>query len=117
MNRRRVLTGLALALLATITGGWTTLATVFRTTRDAADEDNDCEATATTGRATARRRCDGTRTEAHVDNHITVRDPRSAPKEHAHPIDRLRSRGEGRIKATGDKGARRELREKVHRGK
>ena len=116
MNRRRVLTGLALALLATITGGWTTLATVFRTTRDAADEDNDCEATATTGRATARRRCDGTRTEAHVDNHITVRDPRSARRS-------MRTRsiacghGEGRIKATGDKGARRELREKVHRGK
>ncbi len=79
------------------------------------DQDDDCERVTTTGQAVARRRCDGTRTEASVDNRITVIDPRSVRKTHERPIDRLRSRGEGRIHATGDKGAKQELREKARR--
>jgi hypothetical protein len=39
-----------------------------------------------------------------------------APKRHDHPIERVRSRGKGNIHATGDKGARREMRDLPRRG-
>ncbi len=39
-----------------------------------------------------------------------------APKRHEHPIERVRARGKGNIHATGDKGARREMRELPRRG-
>ena len=90
---------------------------MIRVGTDDHDSDDACERVTTTGRAVVRRRCDGTRTEVHVDNRLPVPSPRSTPREHERPIDRLRSRGEGRIRATGDKGARRELREKAHRGR
>ena len=123
--RRRMLAALALVGLPTLAGGRPVLATAVRVVAgvrgqddpdDPDDPDEACERVTTTGRAVVRRRCDGTRSEAHVDNRITVTDPRSAPKEHERPIDRLRSRGDGRIQATGDKGARRELREQARRG-
>src|SRR5215213_1947821 len=56
------------------------------------DQDEDCERVTTTGRAEVRRRCDGTRTEAAVDNRITIPAPRAARTTHERPIDRLRSR-------------------------
>ena len=121
MHRRHVLSALALVVLPALTCGRPVLATMVAAVsedrdHEDGDQDKDCERVTTTGRAVVRRRCDGTRTEAHVDNRITVHDPRTAPKTHERPVDRLRSRGEGRIHATGDKGARRELREKAQRG-
>jgi hypothetical protein len=131
VHRRRVLSALALVGLFPLAGGRPALATAVRVVaggrdQDASDErgdhdepddpDEDCEWVTTTGRAVVRRRCDGTRTEASVDNRMTVSAPRAVRTTHERPIDRLRSRGEGRIHATGDKGARRVLRAKARRG-
>lgn len=118
MHRRQVLTGLTLVALSLLEerqgaramGGW-----VVAVGHDSDDE--ACERVTTTGGATVRRRCDGTRAEARVDHRLTVRDPRVVRPRHERPVDRLRARGEGRIHATGDKGARRELREKARRGR
>jgi len=112
MNRRHLLTvtGLVLTVLAVPRGG----PPAFAAARE--PEPDDCEIEATTGRSVARRRCDGTKTEARVDNRITSHDMRAAPRTRERPIDRLRSRGQGRIKATGDKGAKLELRAKQRRG-
>lgn len=118
MNRRRLLSTLALVVVPMVAGRRPTIATTVRVGDGGHDhdgQDEDCERGATTGRATASRRCDGTRTEARVDNRVTITDPRAVRKTHERPIDRLRSRGDGRIQATGDKGARRELRDKARR--
>ena len=105
MHRRHLLAGFTRIGLSLLTAG-----------RESADGAEACEHVTTTGRATVRRRCDGTRTEASVDHRITVRDPRVVRPTHERPVDRVRGRGEGRIHATGDKGASRELREKARRG-
>jgi len=114
MNRRHLLrvTGLVLTVLAVPGGGPPGLAAA----PESELESDDCEIEATTGRSVARRRCDGTKTEARVDNRPTPHFLRAAPKTRERPIDRLRSRGQGRIKATGDKGAKLELRAKQRRG-
>jgi hypothetical protein len=68
-----------------------------------------CRILASTGKSEAGRDPERRTTCARVDNrppHHVSRPPR---KEHERPIDRLRSRGEGRPKASGDKGARREI--------
>lgn len=120
MHRRHILVGLSLAGLslfagrheARVTAGWIVVGG-----HDLDEGAKDCERVTTTGRATVRRRCDGTRVEASVNHHIDVRDPRVVRPTHERPVDRVRARGEGRIHATGDKGARRELREKMRRGR
>ena len=129
MNRRRLLSALALVGLPALAGSRPTLGAEVRVvagahtrddqddTDDQDDQDEACERVTTTGRAVVRRRCDGTRTEASVDNRIAAPISRSTRREHERPIDRLRSRGEGQIQATSEKGARRELREKARRGK
>lgn len=106
MHRRHLLVGFTLFGLSLLTAS-----------RASADAGEDCERVTTTGGATVRRRCDGTRTHVSVDHRITVRDPRVVRPTHERPVDRVRGRGEGRIHATGDKGARRELHEKAHRGR
>ena len=122
MHRRRMLSALSLIVVSVLSGGRPAVAAAVRVVtggHDRDDHDNqdkDCERVTTTGRATVRRRCDGTRAQASVDNHITITDPRAVRKTHERPVDRLRARGEGRIHATGDKGARRELHEKRRRG-
>ena len=72
---------------------------------------NRCQVQASTGKSEAGRDPESRATCARVDNrlpdHVSIREE----KKHERPIDRLRSRGEGRIQATGDKGAIRELRE------
>jgi hypothetical protein len=126
MHRRHVLSALALVVTAMLASGRPIIATVVgvgaggrdhdhNDHNDHNDHDADCERVTTTGRATVRRRCDGTRAHASVDNRITVKDPRVVRKTHERPIDRVRARGEGRIHATGDKGARREMHKKAHR--
>ena len=68
-----------------------------------------CRVLASTGKSEAGRDPESRQTCARVDNRPSPYFLRSPDKKHERPIDRLRSRGEGRIKATGDKGARREL--------
>lgn len=119
VDRRHMLASLTFVGLSLLVGSQGAQATAVRFTagnRDPRDHDEDCERVTTTGHATVRRRCDGSRTEASVDNRVTVTDPRAPRKTYERPVDRLRARGEGRIHATGDKGARRELHEKGRRG-
>lgn len=119
MHRRHMLAGLTLVGLSLLTGSHSAQATVGHVVMGGHNSDDraeDCERITTTGHATVRRRCDGTRVEASVDHRLTVRDPRAVHPTHPRPIDRVRARGNGRIHATGDKGARRELREKARRG-
>jgi hypothetical protein len=70
-----------------------------------------CRVLASTGKSEAGRDPEGRATCARVDNRLPLHVLRPPEKTHERPIDRLRSRGEGRIKATGDKAAKRELRE------
>lgn len=114
MNRRRVLPALAVMIVASHRGDRLVGAMAFGTVPHAPDRDADCKQMASTGRAVARRCADG-RSEAHVDNRITVHLPQYPPRFRHLPIDRLRARGEGKIHAAGDKGARRQLRSKAHR--
>ena len=72
---------------------------------------NGCEAIATTGRSVAGRDPEGGKTCARVDNRLPSHVLRPPAKKGERPIDRLRSRGEGRPQAIGDKGARRQLNE------
>ena len=70
-----------------------------------------CRILASTGKSEAGRDPESRETCARVDNRPDPHFLRGPKKEHERPIDRLRSRGEGRINATGDKAARRELHE------
>jgi hypothetical protein len=70
-----------------------------------------CRVRASTGKSEAGRDPESRETCARVDNRLPSHHLRPPEKKHERPIDRLRSRGEGRIKATGDKAARRELHE------
>ena len=70
-----------------------------------------CRVLASTGKSEAGRDPETRATCARVDNRLPAHLLRPPEKKHERPIDRLRSRGEGRIKATGDKAARRELHE------
>ena len=70
-----------------------------------------CQVLASTGKSEAGRDPETRATCARVDNRPPTHTLRGPEKKHERPIDRLRSRGEGRIKATGDKAARRELHE------
>ena len=116
MNRRRAVAILSLA--TTFCAGWPRLAAAG-VRRDAdCDDERHCDRpiTASTGRAEAGRDCAG-RTFARVD-HDPPHPPRlTGRREHDHPIERVRARGEGRIKATGDKGALPEMRNKRRREK
>lgn len=51
------------------------------------------------------------RTCARVDNRLPAHVLRAPEKKRERPVDRLRSRGEGTLKVSGDKGARRQLNE------
>jgi hypothetical protein len=70
-----------------------------------------CRVLASTGKSEAGRDPETRETCARVDNRLPSHVLRAPVKTHERPIDRLRSRGEGKLKATGDKAAKRELRE------
>lgn len=72
-----------------------------------------CQIRASTGKSDAGRDPESRETCARVDNRLPAHHLRRPEKKHERPVDRLRSRGEGRIEASGDKGARRELREEA----
>jgi hypothetical protein len=68
-----------------------------------------CQVLATTGKCEAGREPESRATCARVDNRPSPYVLRHPKKQHERPLDRLRSRGEGRPKVSGDKGARRQL--------
>ena len=70
-----------------------------------------CRVLASTGKSEAGRDPESRATCARVDNRPPTHTLRGPEKKHERPIDRLRSRGEGKLKAVGDKGARRQLNE------
>jgi len=72
-----------------------------------------CQVLATTGKSEAGRDPESRATCARVDNQPPRHSLRPPEKKHERPIDRLRSRGEGRLKVSGDKGARRQLNEEA----
>jgi hypothetical protein len=117
VNRRRAFGILAFAA-SLASGGWSRLALAgaerscdFDDDRDCAD-DRDCKRPlrASTGRAEAGRDCSG-KSYARSDSDLRPR-YLFRRKDHDHPIERVQARGEGKIKATGDKGAIREMRNK-----
>ena len=73
-----------------------------------------CQVLATTGKSEAGRDPESRATCARVDNRPPRHSLRPPEKKHVRPIDRLRSRGEGRPKFSGDKGARREFNRHHH---
>lgn len=73
-----------------------------------------CTRIVTTGPSFIGHDCHRATRVTRVDHRVPPR--RSAPTRHERPVDRLLSRGKGNLHAQGDKGARRELREKAHRG-
>jgi hypothetical protein len=116
VNRRHAL-GLLTGAVAFIAGAdWPRLVAAGRYRSDEWDDWDDderhgkCPTSASAGRTEAGRDCDG-KTFARVDNDIDVADIRRH-KDRDHPFERVQARGDGKIKATGDKGARRELRDK-----
>jgi hypothetical protein len=70
-----------------------------------------CRILASTGKSQAGRDPESGKTCARVDNRHSPHSVHPPRKKHERPIDRLRSRGEGRPKASGDKGAKRQLHE------
>jgi hypothetical protein len=73
-----------------------------------------CHILASTGKSEAGRDREGRTTCARVDNRPSPHVSRHAKKKHERPIDRLRSRWEGKPKASGDKGARRQFHRNSH---
>lgn len=113
MQRRSVFIALGATIL-TIARGDGRVAALLERTASHPEPQSDCKQMASTGRAVARR-CANGRTEAHVDNRNTVHIAPYPPRFRHLPIDRLRARGQGKIHATGDKGARAELHRKASR--
>ena len=72
-----------------------------------------CRVLASTGKSEAGRDPESRATCARVDNRLPPHVLRPPDKKHERPIDRLRSRGEGSLKVSGDKGAKRQLNEET----
>ena len=81
---------------------------------DVSRHSDRCHILASTGKSEAGRDRESRTTCARVDNRPSPHFLRPPRKKHERPIDRLRSRGEGRLKASGDKGARRQLHKHPH---
>jgi len=73
-----------------------------------------CHILASTGKSEAGRDDESGKTCAGVDNRPSQHVVGHPKKKHERPIDRLRSRGEGRPKVSGDKGAKRQLNKHPH---
>jgi len=73
-----------------------------------------CRILATTGKSDAGRDRETRTTCARVNNGPSLHVLGHPKKKHERPIDRLRSRGEGRPKVSGDKGAKRRLNKHPH---
>jgi hypothetical protein len=113
VNRRRALGILAFFASLAAGGGWSRLAVAGADrTCDCDEDDRECKRAlrASTGRAEAGRDCSG-KSYARSDQDLRPR-YLNIRKEHDHPFERVQARGDGKIKATGDKGAIREMRNK-----
>ena len=73
-----------------------------------------CHILASTGKSEAGRDRESGKMCARVDNRPSRHVVGHPKKKHERPIDRLRSRGEGRPKVSGDKGAKRQLHKHPH---
>ena len=111
MDSLRTRAFLTLAVLIVIGGGQPALAVEVSRHPDA------CEVLATTGRSEAGRARESGETCARVDHRLPPRVVRPPARTRERPIDRLRSRGEGAPKATGDKGARRQFNAEQRNGR
>ena len=96
---------LVLVVLIAFAAGWLALAAEISRHPDR------CRVLASTGKSEAGREPESRGTCARVDNQPPTHILRPPKKKHERPIDRLRSRGEGSLKVSGDKGARRQLHE------
>jgi hypothetical protein len=76
-----------------------------------------CRRVVTTGPAFIGRHCKAGQRVVRVDHRPVIVNPHRAARfpRFERPVDRLRTRGDGRIKAHGDKAARRELRQQINR--
>ena len=73
-----------------------------------------CRVLTTTGKSAAGRDAESGTTCARVDNRPSPHLLRSSKKKHEHRINRLRSCGEGRLKASGHQGAKPQLNAEQH---
>jgi hypothetical protein len=107
MNVGRVLVVLTIAQLLVLVSFSTTLAVA---------RPDGCRRVVTTGPSFIGHDCHHDKRITRVDNRPVVNDPRrsTGSPHRERPFERLLTRGDGQIKAHGDKGARRELREKGH---
>lgn len=107
----RIPIALAIALLIVTNAG-------FSARVSAAPRPDGCQRVVTTGPAFIGHHCNGDGRVTRVDHRALSLDPHRAngfPRRER-PLERLLTRGDGRIKAHGDKAALRELREKNRRG-
>jgi hypothetical protein len=105
MTYSRAIALLVLVVLIVIGSGRPALAVEVSRHSDA------CRILATTGKSEAGRDPESRATCARVDNRPSPHFLRPPEKKHERPIDRLRSRGEGSLKVSGDKAAKRQLHE------
>jgi hypothetical protein len=102
----RIPLALAIALLVVTSVGFSDSVAIPRP--------DGCKRVVTSGHAFVGHRCRAGKRVTRVDHNTLPHNPHRA-NEHPRrerPLERLLTRGDGRIKAQGDKGARRELREK-----
>jgi len=107
MHPGRIPIALAIALLVVTSAG-------FSDSVVAIPRPDGCKRVVTSGPAFIGHHCRAGRRVTRVDHRTLPHNPHRA-NEHPRrerPLERLLTRGDGRIKAQGDKGARRELREK-----
>jgi hypothetical protein len=111
MNLGRLLLALIVASLLVISADTVPMALAI-------PRPDGCRRVTTTGPAFIAHNCYHARRIVRVDNRPVIHNPHRTVKSSRweRPIDRLLTRGDGRIKAHGDKAARRELREKARRG-
>ncbi len=104
MNASRALTLLMAALTVIATGGPALATEVSR-------HSGACDVVASTGRAEAGRNRGSGETCARVDNRPRPHFLRPPVRKGIRPIDRLRSRGEGALRVTDEREARRQANE------
>jgi hypothetical protein len=112
MSAHRLSLALAIALLVVTSAG------LPAPGAQAIPRPDGCKHVVSTGTAFTARDCRNARRVARVDNTARPHDPRRATTypRRERPLERLLTRGDGRIHARGDKAGLRELREKQNRG-
>ncbi len=111
MHPGRIPIALAIALLIVTSAG-------ISDRVEAIPRPDGCKRVVTTGPAFIGHHCRGAGRVTRVDHRALSHNPHRANgfPRHERPLERLLTRGDGRIKAHGDKAGLRELREKNRRG-